>query len=133
MRLLSITDTTAASHPLMVHKVLAVGPWAGDLNCKTFAVQTGTHQDINAETRLKQGWICEGWSCQEGELLIWLRDSQDKRQLLGGKVRVIQDWVERETISLTVFRFKQMFLQEDILEVFCCHQESLHINIKKTQ
>ena len=38
-----------------------------------------------------EGWIPEGWCCQEGELLIQLRESQDRRLLLGGNYRVLQD------------------------------------------
>ena len=40
---------------------------------------------------MKEGWICEGWLCQEGELLLDLRERQDERQLLGGTSRVLKD------------------------------------------
>ena len=40
---------------------------------------------------IKEGWIREGWFHHEGELLIHLRDRQDRRQLLGDRVRVLQD------------------------------------------
>ena len=49
---------------------------------------------------MEEGWICEGWLCQEGELLLHLRERQDKRQLLGGKSRVLQDQVRVEKVSL---------------------------------
>ena len=49
---------------------------------------------------MKEGWIREGWLHQEGELLLHLRDRQDKRQLLGGESRVLLDREESEKVSL---------------------------------
>ena len=47
----------------------------------------------------------EGWLRQEGELLLHLRDRQDKRQLLGGESRVLQDQEESEQrMSVLVIR-----------------------------
>ena len=43
---------------------------------------------------MKEGWIREGWLCQEGELLLHLRERQDKRLFHGGDNRVHQDWKE---------------------------------------
>ena len=40
---------------------------------------------------IKEGWIHEGWFRHEGELLFHLRDRQDGRQLLGDRIRVLQD------------------------------------------
>ena len=49
---------------------------------------------------IKEGWIHEGWFCHEGELLIHLRDRQDGRQLLGDRVRVLQESGKTERRSV---------------------------------
>ena len=41
---------------------------------------------------IEEGWIRKGWFRHEGKLLIHLRDRQDGRQLLGDRIRVLQDW-----------------------------------------
>ena len=74
-----------------------------------------------------EGWIREGWCCQEGELLIQLREGQDVRLLLGGNYRVRQDREsqDKRILALVIpnedegdIRSKKL-LQEDF-----CQEES---------
>ena len=56
---------------------------------------------FKSERNWMEEWIHEEWYSQEGELLLQLRESQDKRQLLGGNYRVLQDREEsgeKETV-----------------------------------
>ena len=75
-----------------------------------------------------EGWIHEGWCCQEGKLLLQLGESQDKRQLLGGNYRVLQDREEsgqKETVL--VVRNKDevdIKIQEKLLQEDFCQEES---------
>ena len=57
--------------------------------------RNGTHQGINGTKLDMEGWIYEGWGHQEGELLLQLRERQNKRLLLGDVHRVLQDQESR--------------------------------------
>ena len=74
-----------------------------------------------------EGWIREGWCCQEGELLIQLRESQDERQLIGGDYRVLQDWEsqDKRMLALVVPNEDEGDIRsKKLLQGHCCQEES---------
>ena len=63
------------------------------MNGLEFTAQSQNHLDTNGERLGSVGWICNGWSSHEMEHLIHLRDRQDRGQLPGDQVKVLQDRV----------------------------------------